>query len=154
MLPQIMFSILNFAAGKGFAEDSADSSAKQLARKAGVRGETYAYWYLRREGYIAIARNFPVPGIKGELDLVAYYGSVLAFVEVKTRAKAEPGQPTPEDAINLEKRRNLARMARQFIRARRLENTPWRFAVLSIETTVGQNPIVRLHKSAFSERKS
>src|ERR1700722_13217988 len=104
MLPRLMFSILNFAASKGFAEDSADS-AKQLARKAGVRGETYAYWYLRREGYIVIARNFTMPGIKGELDLVAYDGTVLAFVEVKTRAKAEPGQPTPEDAINLEKRR-------------------------------------------------
>jgi putative endonuclease len=149
-----MFSILNFAAGKGFSADSADSSAKQLARKAGVRGETYAYWYLRREGYIVIARNFTMAGIKGELDLVGYDGAVLAFVEVKTRAKAEPGQPTPEDAINLEKRRNLGRMARLFIRARRLENTPWRFDVLAIETTAGQKPIVRLHKSAFSEHKS
>jgi putative endonuclease len=154
MLPQLMFSILNFAASKGFAEDSVGSSAKQLARKAGVRGEAYAYWYLRREGYIVIARNFTMPGIKGELDLVAYDGEFLAFVEVKTRAKAAPGQPTPEDAINLEKRRNLARMARQFIRARRLENTPWRFDVLAIETTLGQKPVVRLHKSAFSEHKS
>ena len=76
---------------------------------AGLRGETFAYWYLRREGYIVIARNFTIAGIKGELDIVAYDGAVLAFVEVKTRAKAEPGQPTPEDAINLEKRRNLAR---------------------------------------------
>jgi putative endonuclease len=154
MLPQIMFSILNFAASKGFAEASADSSAKQLARKTGVRGETFAYWYLRREGYIVVARNFTMPGIKGELDIVAYDGPVLAFVEVKTRAKAEPGQHTPEDAINLEKRRNLARMARQFLRARRLEYTPWRFDVLAIETTAGQKPIVRLHKSAFSEHKS
>jgi hypothetical protein len=42
MLPQLIFSILNFVASKGFAEDSVDSSAKQLARKASVRGETYA----------------------------------------------------------------------------------------------------------------
>jgi putative endonuclease len=139
MLPQLMFSILNFAASKGVAEDSVDSSAKQLARRAGVRGETYAYWYLRREGYIVIARNCTMPGIKGELDLVAYDGAVLAFVEVKTRAKAQPGQPTPEDAIHLEKRRNLARMARQFIRARRLENGPWRFDVLAIETPWDKN---------------
>ncbi len=83
-----------------------------------------------------IARNFTIPGIQGELDLLAQEGAVLAFVEVKMRAKAEPGQLTPEDAINLEKRRNLARMARQFIRARRLENTPWRF---DIETTPGKN---------------
>jgi hypothetical protein len=72
MLPQFMFSILNFAASKGLAEDSADSPLKQLARKAGVRGETYAYWYLRREGDLVIARNFTISGIKSELDLVAY----------------------------------------------------------------------------------
>lgn len=154
MLPEIMFSILNFAASKGLAEARADSSTKQRARHAGVRGETYAYWYLRREGYIVIARNFTMPGIKGELDMVAYDGPVLAFVEVKTRAAPELGQPRPEDAINLEKRRNLARMARQFLRARRLENTPWRFDVLAIETSVGLRPTVRLHKSAFSEHKS
>ena len=56
-----MFSILNFIAGKGLAEASTDSSANQLARKAGVRREAYAYWYLRREGYIVIARNFTMP---------------------------------------------------------------------------------------------
>ncbi len=74
MLPQLVFSILNFAASKGLAEDSADSPLKQLARKAGVRGKTYAYWYLRREGYLVIARNFTISGIKSELDLVAYDG--------------------------------------------------------------------------------
>jgi putative endonuclease len=102
-----------------------------------------------------IARNFTMPGIKGELDVAACDGPpVLASVEVKTPAKAEVGQPTPEDAINQEKRRNLARMARQFLRARGLENTPWRFDVLAIETTVGQKLVVRLHKSACSEHKS
>jgi Holliday junction resolvase-like predicted endonuclease len=59
------------------------------------------------------SRGIRSPGIQGELDVVA----VLAFVEVKTRAVAEPGQARPEDAINLEKRRNLARRARQFLRA-------------------------------------
>ncbi len=151
MISQIMYSILNFAASKGLAEPRLESSAKQRARKTGVRGETYAYWYLRHQGYVVIARNFTVPGIKGELDIVGFDGSVLAFVEVKTRAAAEPGQPRPEDAINHEKRCNLTRMARQFLRARRLENTPWRFDVLAIETRLGQKPTVRLHKAAFGE---
>jgi Holliday junction resolvase-like predicted endonuclease len=57
------------------------------------------------------ARDFTIPGIKAELDLVGHDGAVLAFVEVKMRSKAESGQPTTEDAINLEKRRSLARMA-------------------------------------------
>jgi Holliday junction resolvase-like predicted endonuclease len=76
-----------------------------------VPGETYGYRNLRREGYLVFARDFTIPRIKAELDLVAHDGAVLAFLEVETRAKAEPGQPTTEDAINLEKRRNLARMA-------------------------------------------
>jgi Holliday junction resolvase-like predicted endonuclease len=72
-------------------------------------------------------------------------------VEVKTRVASQLGQSRPEDAINHEKRRNLARMARQFLRARHLENTPWRFDVLAIETSLGQKPTVRLHKAAFGE---
>jgi hypothetical protein len=32
-----------------------------------------------------------------------------------------------------------------------LENTPWRFDVLAIETSLGQKPTVRLHKAAFGE---
>jgi putative endonuclease len=146
-----MYSILNFAASKGLAEARVEASAKQRARHTGVRGETYAYWYLRRHGYVVVARNFTVPGMKGELDVVAYDGSVLAFVEVKTRVAAQLGQPRPEDAINHEKRRNLARMARQFLRARHLEDTAWRFDVLAIETRLGEKPTVRLHKAAFGE---
>jgi putative endonuclease len=151
MISQLMYSVLNFAARKGLAEARIEASAKQRARKTGVRGETYAYWYLRRHGYVVIARNFTVPGMKGELDIVGYDGPVLAFVEVKTRVASQLGQSRPEDAINHEKRRNLARMARQFLRARHLENTAWRFDVLAIETSLGQKPAVRLHKAAFAQ---
>ena len=59
---------------------------KLQARRTGVRGETYAYWYLRRHGYVLVARNFTSPGMKGEIDMVGYDGPVLAFVEVKTRS--------------------------------------------------------------------
>ncbi|MGB8522303.1 MAG: YraN family protein [Candidatus Acidiferrales bacterium] len=151
MISQLMYSILNIAASKGLAEAHLEASATQRARKTGVRGETYAYWYLRHHGYVVIARNFTVPGMKGELDIVGYDGPMLAFVEVKTRTATELGQSRPEDAINHEKRRNLTRMARQFLRARHLDNSEWRFDVLAIETRLGQKPTVRLHKAAFGE---
>ncbi len=66
MIGRIMFAFVNFAARKGLA----DSNSKLLARKRGIRGETYAYWYLRRHGYTLVARNDMVPGSKGEIDLV------------------------------------------------------------------------------------
>jgi Holliday junction resolvase-like predicted endonuclease len=61
-----------------------------------VRGETYAYWYLRRNGYVFVAKNYTPRGLKGELDLVGYDSDALAFVEVRTRtvredASAQPG---------------------------------------------------------------
>ena len=93
MLARFMFAIVSFAARKGLgATPSAHSpsggapdSAKHRARQTGVRGKTYAYWYLRRHGRVLVARNFTSPGIKGEIAMVGYDGATLAFVEVKTR---------------------------------------------------------------------
>lgn len=153
MFARVMFAVVDFAARKGLADanvaNSADSSPKQKARRTGVRGETYAYWYLRRHGYVLVARNYTSPGIKGELDMVGYDGPVLAFVEVKTRAVSGREQPTPEEAVTADKRRFIVRMARQFLRTRRAETAPHRFDVLAIETRAGARPIVRLHKGAF-----
>jgi Holliday junction resolvase-like predicted endonuclease len=84
-----MFAIVDFAARKGLANPAADDSAKQRARRTGIRGETSAYWYLRRHGYVLVARNYHSPGIKGAIEMIGYDGHVLAFVEVKTRAAAE-----------------------------------------------------------------
>jgi putative endonuclease len=154
MLARLMFAMVDFAARKGLAEpvgeDHPAESAKQRARRTGVRGETYAYWYLRRHGYTVVARNYTLPGIKGEIDMAGYDGSVLAFVEVKTRSASQPGVPAPEEAVNWEKRRNVTRMAQQFLRIRRVEGTSCRFDILAIETKAGARPLVRLHKGAFS----
>ena len=149
MLGWLMFALVDFAARKGLADPATEGAAKQKARRTGIRGETYAYWYLRRQGYTLVARNFTAPGIKGEIDMVGYDGPVLAFVEVKTRVASDPNLPRPEDAVNWEKRRNLTRMARQFLRARRVDSSACRFDVLAIETRAGSKPIVRLHKAAF-----
>jgi putative endonuclease len=149
MIARLMFAMVNFAARKGLAEESSGDSGKQRARRTGVRGETYAYWYLRRRGYTVIARNFTSPAVKGEIDLVGYDGPTLAFIEVKTRSDSHPNEPRPEDAVNAEKRRNLARMARHFLRVRRLASAPYRFDILAIESHAGSRPEIRLHKSAF-----
>ena len=76
-----MFAWVNFAARKGLAdadpEASAEAAPHQRARRTGIHGETYAYWYLRRHGYVLVARNYTVPGVKGEIDLAGYDGPVL-----------------------------------------------------------------------------
>src|SRR6201987_85369 len=119
MFARLIFAAVNFAARNGLNESrhESNSTTKELARATGIRGETFAYWYLRRHGYTLVARNYTVPGIKCEIDLIGYDGRALAFVEVKTRSSRAKTQSTPEDAVNADKRRNLARMARQFLRS-------------------------------------
>lgn len=158
MIARLMFAMVNFAARKGLTEssesNSRDITRKQEARRAGIRGETYAYWYLRRHGYTMVARNYVSTGMKGEIDLIGYDGAVLAFVEVKTRKAGDGDRPTPEEAVTGEKQGHLTRIARQFLRARHIENDSWRFDVLAIEGVAGQRPQVRLHKGAFLPRAS
>lgn len=150
LFARVIFGLVNWAARNGLSEEAATKQSKQRARQTGVRGETFAYWYLRRHGYTLVARNFTVPGIKGEIDLVGYDGPVLAFVEVKTRSGSSEEFGKPEDAVTPEKRRHLSRMARQFLAERRIREAQCRFDVLAIESRPGGRPVVRLHKDAFA----
>ena len=150
LFARVIFGLVNWAARNGLSEEAVTKQSKQRARQTGVRGETFAYWYLRRHGYILVARNFTVPGIKGEIDLVGYDGPVLAFVEVKTRSGSSEEFGKPEDAVTPEKRRHLSRMARQFLAERRIREATCRFDVLAIESRPGGRPVVRLHKDAFA----
>lgn len=149
-----MFGLVNWAARNGLAESAAaparTTASGRKARRTGVRGETYAYWYLRRSGYVMVARNFTVRGMKGEIDLVGYDGKTLAFVEVKTRTSTREDVGAPEDAVTPEKHRLLSRMARQFVREYRASSAPFRFDILAIDAPPGRHPIVRLHKGAFA----
>src|SRR6204780_4649802 len=148
-----MFGLVDWAARKGLTDSSARStpeSTKQRARRTAVRGETYAYWFLRRNGYVMVARNFTYRGMKGEIDLVGYDGATLAFVEVKTRTSPSDKFGSPEDAVTTEKQRRLSLMARQFVRESRAGSVPFRFDILAIEAAPGRRPVVRLHKGAFA----
>ena len=153
ILARAMFGLVNWAARKGLAESSAPptrAAAGRKARRTGVRGETFAYWYLRRSGYVMIARNFTDREVKGEIDLVGYDGETLAFVEVKTRTSPRGEFGSPEDAVTTGKQRHLSRMARQFVREYRVGGAPFRFDILAIEALPGRCPVVRLHKGAFA----
>lgn len=57
--------------------------ARQTAEAAGRRGERLAAWWLRLKGWSILDRRVRTPA--GEVDLVARRGTLIAFVEVKTR---------------------------------------------------------------------
>jgi putative endonuclease len=151
---RMMFRAVQWAARRGLREEesfSSDSGAKKLeARRTGVRGETYAYWYLRRQGYIFVARNYTPRGIKGEIDLVGYDGKTLAFVEVRTRTIREDLPALPELSVTREKQHVVVRTAQRFLAERHVGECPCRFDVMAIDNCPGRPPVARLHKDAFS----
>jgi putative endonuclease len=117
--------------------------------QTGVRGETYAYWYLRRLGYIFIARNYMPSHAKGELDLIGFDADTLAVVEVRTRRARKDLPALPEMSFTNEKHEVLVRTEHYFLRKRHIQKCPLRSDVVAIENTPGQPPVVRLHKAAL-----
>ncbi len=76
------------------------------------------------------ARNVRAADGSGELDLVAWQGGTLVFVEVKSRSTEEFG--APERAVGPEKQEHVLRMARDFLRQRGGEPVPVRFDVVTV----------------------
>jgi putative endonuclease len=97
--------------------------------QTGRRGEEAAYFYLRRRGYVMVARNFRSPHRRGEIDLIGWHQEVLCFIEVKTRTTRDV-KPA-EAAVDHAKLHQLALVAREYMR---LLPGPcsWRFDVVSV----------------------
>jgi putative endonuclease len=113
----------------------------------GRTGEEAAAAYLRRNAYRIIARGFRM--FRGEIDIIAYDGPTLVFVEVKTRRTEVFGRP--EEAVTPAKQEQVRRIATAFLMKNRIaENlTPCRFDVLSVVPMEGRGFRVRHIKNAF-----
>ena len=115
----------------------------------GRRGERMAYYHLRRMGYVMVARNWRTRGRRGEVDLVGWDGSILCFIEVKTRTSHAVA--TAEAAVDDDKQRELRAMAAAFLR-RRSPRPQFRFDVVSVYLIPGAEPVIEVFKDAFERR--
>jgi len=82
--------------------------------RTGRRGEEDAYFYLRRRGYVMVARNYRTARHHGEIDLIGYK-DVLCFIEIKTRTTRDV-KPA-EAAVDGKKRRDLRLVIGDYLRA-------------------------------------
>jgi putative endonuclease len=132
-----------------------DSAARLLPRKVttpqhldtGRRGEEAAYFYLRKQGYVIIARNYRSPRSRSELDLVGWDSDTLCFIEVKTRTTRDV--LPAEAAVDAEKQRDLSRVAREFLR-RMNGDPPFRFDIVSVYLESERAPEIELFRQAFA----
>ena len=86
-------------------------------------GEDLAHRYLRDHGCTVVARNYRRAAGPGEIDLIAWHGDRLVFVEVKTRETTSGidavqhvsnSVPTPEQqALEREKVELMKQMLRE-----------------------------------------
>ena len=99
-----------------------DRSAAARRQALGETGERRAYFHLRRLGYVIVARQWRAPNVDGEIDLIAWHGETLCFVEVKTRATRD--RYAPERLVHGDKRQALRRMARAYVRGLYSDSDP------------------------------
>ncbi|MBZ5522024.1 MAG: YraN family protein [Acidobacteriia bacterium] len=114
--------------------------------QTGRRGEEEAYFHLRRQGYVIVARNYRTPRHRSELDMIGWDGEVLCFIEVKTRTAR--GLYPAESAVDAEKQRDLSKIARSFLR-KTPGRPPSRFDIVSVYLEPGRDPDIVLFKNAF-----
>ena len=93
---------------------------RQRADDHGRLGEDLAHRYIRQRGCTVVARNYRTRSGSGEIDLVAWDGQQLVFVEVKTRSSEDWTRPAA--AVNARKRRLLTKTALDYLRL--IQNPP------------------------------
>jgi putative endonuclease len=112
----------------------------------GVRGEEAAARYLKKLGYVIVARGHR--DNIGEIDLVAVDGRTVVFVEVKTRTSHNAGHPA--DAVDEKKQQRLTRLAMSYLKRHDLFECSARFDVIAV-TWPDENsrPTIEHFQNAF-----
>lgn len=118
----------------------------------GIEGEDAAYFYLRRKGYTVVARRWTGGNQPGDLDLIAWQGPMLCFIEVKARTAHDIA--AAEASVDAPKRKVLRRLARHYIRQLPGETAPpARFDVISVYLLPGQTQEFAHFENAFGWRE-
>jgi putative endonuclease len=105
----------------------------------GALGEREALFFLRRSGYTIVARRWKTAKLRGDIDLIAWDGPTLCFVEIKTRSHRDAFPA--EFAVDEDKQRTLHRLARAYLHRlpSAAREAPARFDVLSVYLAPANN---------------
>ncbi len=114
----------------------------------GARGEDIAVSYLKKLGYEIVERNFRCK--LGEIDIVAYDGKTLVFIEVRTRRSKHFGSPI--SSVSYQKQKKLITLARFYLKKYCLFDRSARFDVVGITINSRGEHEIELIRNAFSER--
>ena len=128
-----------------------------MTSSLGALGESYAAAYLEQLGYRLVAANFTLPVgrnrrgtvINAEIDLLAYDGDTLCFIEVKSRSS--DWFAPPQANVDLRKRRQITRAARAYRRMIGIEDQPFRYDVVTVILADDSTPQIELLRNFWTE---
>lgn len=116
------------------------------AVSTGERGERQAAEFLKRLGYVIVARNWRNPrDRRDEIDLVCRDGEVLVFVEVKTRAAG--ALVSGYHAVDNRKKAVVRRTASAYMRKLNPRPHTFRFDIVEVSAGPGTGPEVRHYEN-------
>ena len=104
------------------------TSWKDPRHRRGVEGEAAAWEFLEERGWALLAHRFRLG--RPEVDLIVRKGSLVAFVEVKTRRGSAFGSPL--EAITWHKKREIVRVARGWMDRHGRPGDVYRFDVIGV----------------------
>ncbi len=111
----------------------------------GRLGERIACRYLLRQGFDILARRYHARW--GEVDIIAFEGPVLVFVEVKTRSTSEFGDPS--EFVDWQKRQSLRLAAEEFIARYDMGEYSYRFDIVAVLAPATEDEDITLFRNAF-----
>ena len=128
-----------------------------MTSSLGTLGESYAAAYLEQLGYRLVAANFTLPVgrnrrgaiINAEIDLVAYEGDTLCFIEVKSRSS--DWFAPPQVNVDLRKRRQITRAARAYRQMLGVEDQPHRYDVVTVILGDDETPRIELLRNFWND---
>ena len=132
-------------ASSEFSSDSESPGSVITRLQRGRTGESAAAKFLERRGYRIVAYNYRTR--LGEIDLIAEDRGTVVFIEVKARATDRFGGPG--EAVTPAKQARIARLAQQFLTARRLGDRPCRFDAVLISGDDPSSQRIELVTAAF-----
>jgi len=118
---------------------------KTPRQKLGQKGEDLAAAYLEENGIRVLERNYHF--MKAEIDIIAYNGRQIIFVEVKTRTKTYFGNP--EEAVTKKKKESMYQAAEAWLYERKMDGAPVRFDIISVVMKPNSPPEITHFEAAF-----
>lgn len=122
-----------------------ENPEKITRRFLGKSGEDCAVDYLKSKNYLIVERGFRL--FRGEIDIIAYDGTTLVFVEVKARKDDRYGPP--EESVTPFKQQQIRKIAQGYVAMKKLEKVACRFDVISIVFASNDNFILKHFPDAF-----